>query len=100
MLALALNFLSGTSVIIGVVVVMAVDAIEGEVTGMLLAFGGGVYMQIGGVECMGKMHLRCTTIELRVLSLAAFAVGCIAIGLVLLDHEHCSAGGHDDHGHK
>ena len=105
--ALALNFLSGTSVIIGVVVVLAVDAIEGQVTGMLLAFGGGVYLQIGGVECMGKMHLKCTTLELRAASLLAFAIGAIAIGLVLLDHTHCVAtdltGGddaHAGHGHK
>jgi hypothetical protein len=79
--------------------VLAMDALRGQVTGMILAFGGGVYIQIGGVECMAKMQLKCTSFQLRAISLLSFIVGAIAIGLVLLDHEHCSAddgeAGHD-----
>jgi len=42
--------------------------------------------------------------EVRKLNLVvffAFAFGCVCIGLVLLDHEHCEpeGAGHDAHGH-
>ena len=87
---------------------LSVDELEGQVTGMILAFGGGVYLQIGGVECMAKISVSCSKCDLtfRLMSLASFAVGAVAIGLVLLDHEHCVAGGgdgadpHAGHGHK
>jgi hypothetical protein len=93
----------------GALLALSVDQIEGQVTGMILAFGGGVYLQIGGVECMAKINISCSKCSLgfRVMSLAAFAVGAVAIGLVLLDHEHCAAAGadaatdpHAGHGHK
>jgi hypothetical protein len=84
----------------GALLVLAVDVIRGQVTGMILAFGGGVYVQIGGVECMAKMQLKCTSFTLRAMSLAAFIVGAVAIGLVLLDHEHCRTdGGEAGHDH-
>ena len=44
--ALILNFLSGLSVVFGVLVILAQDLSNLEV-GMILAFGGGVYLQIG-----------------------------------------------------
>ena len=100
--ALALNFLSGTSVVFGVVLVLALDSFDGRATGMLLAYGGGVYIQIGAAECMAKSYARASASpKLRVLSLLAFVVGAAGIGLVLLDHEHCAAegAGHDGHGH-
>lgn len=84
---------------------LSMDDIEGQVTGMILAFGGGIYLQIGGVECMAKINISCNKCSLgfRLMSLTSFAVGAIAIGLVLLDHEHCVAEGadpHAGHGHK
>jgi hypothetical protein len=38
---------------------------------------------------------------LRIISIAFFTLGCVAIGLVLLDHEHCVAegSGHEGHNH-
>merc|ERR1711865_331486 len=44
-IALALNFLSGTSVLLGAVIVLAADVSNGDI-GLLLAFGGGVYLNI------------------------------------------------------
>ena len=99
--ALFLNFLSGTSVIFGVVVVLGIDELTNTATGMILAFGGGVYIHLGATECMAKCYTRANNLNLRFLVLLAFAVGATAIGLVLLDHEHCSAegGGQEGHGH-
>lgn len=100
LMALVLNFLSGTSVIFGVVVVLGIEELTNTATGMILAFGGGVYIHLGAAECMAKCYVRANNLRLRFLILLAFAVGAIAIGLVLLDHEHCSAGGgHEGHGH-
>jgi len=53
--ALLVNFLSGTGVIFGVICVLAQDKMENYDTGMLLAFGGGIYLQIGAAEAMAKV---------------------------------------------
>jgi zinc transporter ZupT len=99
--ALFLNFLCGTSVIFGVVVVLGIDELTNTATGLILAYGGGVYIHVGAAECMAKCYTRANGLKLRFLVLLAFAVGATAIGLVLLDHSHCSAegGGDDGHGH-
>jgi zinc transporter ZupT len=100
MTALAINFATGLSVILGVVIVLAVD-VSTPVTGLLLAFGGGIYLQIGCVECMPKMVNSALTPRRKMFCVLFFIVGAVLIGLVLLDHEHCIAegGGHDGHGH-
>jgi len=102
--ALLFNFLSGISVLLGVVTILAQDKIDNTSLGSLLAFGGGVYIQIGAVEAMPRAFASVkNSVQLRLLALCSFAVGASAIGLVLLDHEHCVAGGggaHDGHGHK
>ena len=60
---------------------------------MLLAYGGGVYVQIAGTECMGRVHGLATSLSLRICCLAFFTLGAAGIGLVLLDHAHCTEGG-------
>lgn len=97
--ALLLNFLSGFSVLIGIIIMMSTN-VDNFALGMLLAFGAGVYIQIGGAECMPRVYEAAKTINLRVASIAFFTLGALAIGLVLLDHEHCVAedgGGGDAH---
>ena len=95
--ALLLNFLSGFSVLLGVCITMATEASMYS-QGMMLAFGGGVYIQIGATECMPRVYEYAKTTRLRLLALAFFVVGALAIGLVLLDHEHCAVGGGGDDG--
>jgi len=95
--ALAVNFLSGISVIIGVLVVLSQDLSNYD-TGMILAYGGGVYVQIGAAECMPRIYQKANTLAFRLLSFLAFFIGALGIGLVLLDHKHCTADGHG-HGH-
>jgi zinc transporter ZupT len=87
--ALALNFISGLGVIVGAVIICAQDEVENQATGIMLAFGGGVYIQIAATECMGRVHSQANTPKLRLAALFMFAVGAVLIGLILLDHEHC-----------
>jgi zinc transporter ZupT len=100
MTALAINFATGLSVILGAIIVLAND-VASSTTGLLLAFGGGIYLQIGCVECMPKMVNPSLSPTRKLVCIAAFIFGSVLIGLVLLDHEHCIAegGGHDGHGH-
>jgi zinc transporter ZupT len=89
LVALALNFLSGLGVMVGAIIICAQDEVENHVTGVMLAFGGGVYLQIAATECMGRVHALATSPKLRIAALFMFAVGAVLIGLILIDHEHC-----------
>ena len=91
--ALSLNFVSGLSVVVGIVIVLAQSTVDGRAVGLLLAFGGGVYVQLGASECMPRAYALSTTTTLRLCNIIAFVVGATAIALVLIDHRHCSAGG-------
>jgi UTP--glucose-1-phosphate uridylyltransferase len=100
--ALLLNFISGTCVILGAILVLALDMTDFDV-GMILAYGGGVYMHIAATECMSRVYSVTNNLTLRFIWLVSFVVGATAIGLVLLDHTHCSAadaGSDDGHGHR
>merc|ERR1712045_910924 len=97
-IALAINFVTGLSVILGAVIVLSIDVSDAS-TGLLLAFGGGVYLQIGCVECMPKMLNPALSVARKAQCVFWFIVGAVLIGLVLLDHEHCGGGDGHDHGH-
>lgn len=86
--ALGLNFLSGTSVLLGTVIVLSTEVSNGDI-GLLLAFGGGTYLYIAFVECMPKLQDAKVSGLVRLVGVFMFILGAIAIGLVLLDHEHC-----------
>ena len=97
--ALGFNFVSGLSVLIGVLVILSQDLSNLE-TGMILAYGGGIYLQIAASECMPKIYKAAQTGQQHFIGFFAFFVGALAIGLVLLDHVHCEAGGgHEGHNH-
>jgi len=87
-IALVTNFASGLSVILGAVCILASD-IDDSTTGLLLAFGGGVYLQIAATECMPRAFSDKISAKIRIAATGAFIIGAILIGLVLLDHEHC-----------
>jgi len=92
--ALLLNFVSGLSVLLGVVIVFGVETVSDPAVGMLLAYGGGVYLQIGAAECMPRAYSGARSLQSLLACLAAYVFGVTAIGLVLLDHQHCAVGGH------
>lgn len=103
--ALILNFISGSSVILGVVIINSIE-VSPSVIGLVLAFAGGTYLHIGCAEAMPMVYANVTTVRSRIAAIIAFAMGATAIGLILLDHRHCSwqatPDGHsadDGHGH-
>ena len=96
--ALVLNFVSGLSVVLGAVIVVG-SSPTAQAEGLLLAFGGGVYVQIAATECAGRVNNTVKTTVMRLSSILAFCIGAISIGLVLLDHEHCVPGGGHAHAH-
>lgn len=99
--ALGLNFLSGLSVILGAIIMLSIDVVTNSAQALLLAYGGGIYLQIATTEAMPRVHELARSQNLRLIGLFMFIVGAVAIGVVLLDHEHCNpgGGGHgDSHG--
>ena len=88
MKALALNFISGLSVMLGVVVIMAMD-VSKESVGVVLSMSAGVYMYIALTECAPRIHHYIVDTQSRVLSFVFWTIGAVPIGLVLLSHEHC-----------
>jgi len=99
--ALALNFLSGTSVLLGVLIILSRDVSSGGI-GMLLAFGGGVYIHVAATDCMPKVYAKSLSLFIRLACVGFFFLGAVAIGMVLLDHEHCDVAdgdAHAGHGH-
>jgi len=86
--ALALNFLSGTGVLLGVIIVLSADIADSNI-GLLLAFGGGAYLYIAFIECMPRLMTAKVSAAVRAAGVFTFILGAVAIGLVLLDHEHC-----------
>jgi UTP--glucose-1-phosphate uridylyltransferase len=95
--ALAYNVVTGASVMLGGIVIMAAEVSNLD-TGMLLAYGAGNYIYCATVHMFSQGSKNILHDAKRLL---AFAVGAVAIGLILLDHEHCDAsadaGGGDAH---
>ncbi len=76
--ALALNFLSGLSVVIGAIIVLAAQVSDLS-TGLILAFGGGVYIHVGATECMPRVYRLPVAPAVRLLALFSFVLGTVAI---------------------
>jgi zinc transporter ZupT len=89
-MALCLNFLGGLSVMLGGIFILSFD-INSMVTGCVLALGSGVYMYIAAAECYPRAKASHRTVTDKLLSLLAWVVGVVPIGLVLLNHGHCEA---------
>lgn len=97
--SLFMNFISGVSVILGVLISVGSGSNNDFWHGLLLAFGAGIYLQIAAAECMPRVSVSATTSRLRAASLLTFVVGVVAVSLVLLNHKHCTAGGGGGHSH-
>jgi len=96
--ALLFNFLSGLSVVLGVIIVNMSDVGDSAI-GLLLGFGGGTYLYVAAAECLPKVHRLQLPARTHIACLFAFLVGATAIGLILLGHEHCVPDGGHAHGH-
>eukprot|EP00440_Ansanella_granifera_P003322 gb/GFBE01003614.1/.p1 GENE.gb/GFBE01003614.1/~~gb/GFBE01003614.1/.p1 ORF type:complete len:365 (+),score=88.99 gb/GFBE01003614.1/:3-1097(+) len=86
--ALVLNFISGLSVMLGAVIILSTE-VGNAGTGLLLAFGGGVYLHVGATECMPHIYNSKLSAAQRFLCFGAFFLGALLIGLILIGHEHC-----------
>ncbi|KAG8457639.1 hypothetical protein KFE25_002303 [Diacronema lutheri] len=85
--ALALNFVSGTTIFLGAIVVLASD-LDDNAVGIILAFGGGIYVYNAGVECLPRV-VNEESPAVKATAMGLFVLGAVAIGLVLISHEHC-----------
>jgi len=93
-LATLANFVSGCSTIIGAIITYSVDAGQ-NAEGLLLAYGGGVYLFVAVTELAGHLlHPKSSNgpiLKQFVLQFLVFIIGTVLMGLVLIGHEHCSA---------
>ena len=95
--ALVVNVLSGVSVVLGAVVFLAVEPGNGT-QGLILAFSAGLYVYIAATEVASTYIHKHHEPAVRVSAILAFILGAVLIGLVLLDHSHCVAGGSSSDG--
>ena len=87
--ALCLNFVSGMSVVLGGVVFLAASPSD-ESAGIILAIAAGVYVNIATVETLPRIEAIVKTRMDRFWTLFGVILGTVPIGLVLLNHKHCS----------
>lgn len=106
--ALLMNFVSGLSTVVGACLILAID-LTPEATGCILAVSAGVYLYITAVETIPKIlkdqdggatQTRRESSRSMLVFFLCFTAGAVPIGLVLLNHGHCEAGGdHEGHDH-
>jgi zinc transporter ZupT len=86
--AASLNFVSGLWVCLGGIIVLAAKPSD-EAIGIMLAFAGGVYINIAACESLPRVERSIKDRNDRALTFFSIIVGTIPIGLILLDHKHC-----------
>ena len=89
--ALLLNFLFGTAVLIGALVILIFD-IGNVANACLFAIGGGIFLHVAIAEMLAIAERNVKRPRHVAYMLLSFIVGTICLGLVLIDHQHC--GGH------
>lgn len=96
--ALAANFVAGLSVMLGGLIVLAVT-LSDRAVGAILCISAGVYIYIAASECIPRIQAARRQLSDTLTFLLCFVLGAVPIGLVLLNHGHCSEGddGHEDH---
>lgn len=96
--AIFLNFCSGMSVILGVIIVFLLD-LEDVAIGVILSISAGVFIYIAAAECAPSVQnifrnneiTKSKKMHYSLVFLFLFTLGAVPIGLVLLNHEHCDA---------
>jgi zinc transporter ZupT len=94
--ALLLNFISGCSVMVGVVIILSIH-LEDPVIGVILSVSSGVYLYIAVGECIPRVQdvlrepnvARVEKLRRTLTFFVFFTLGAVPIGLVLLSHGHC-----------
>lgn len=100
--ALMVNAMSGFSVLLGSIVV-SVTSLSDLSIGILLVFGSGNYIYLAAAELFPSVHSHGShqskessgvfgsSAAGKLFGLLMFALGACAVGLVLLNHEHCES---------
>jgi uncharacterized membrane protein YfcA len=73
-LALALNFVSGLSVLLGATIMLSFD-VAANATGCILAIGSGVYIYIAAAECSPRARKAQTATGDKIISVVSFIFG-------------------------
>ncbi len=95
--ALVLNFVSGFSVILGGITILAGNFGEMGI-GVFMSIASGTYLYIAAVECLPRaISGAAKDAKTYLLLVLLFIVGVVPIGLTLLNHSHCEEEGHDNH---
>lgn len=83
-----LNFLSGTSVMIGGVMALGIN-FSTMAIGTILSASAGIFIQIAACECVPMFQRERKTHTDTLIFFISFLLGAVPIGLVLLNHKHC-----------
>jgi zinc transporter ZupT len=89
--ALTLNFVCGLSIMLGGLLVLAID-LPSSAIGVILCIGAGVYVHVAIADCLATAKKHEKGRKHKLFGILAFMCGVFPIGLVLLNHQHC--GGH------
>jgi zinc transporter ZupT len=92
--AVVANAVSGLSVLVGGLVVLATEPSDTAI-GAILGVSAGVYVYITACECIPKIQREQVSARETFLFALCFTIGAIPIGLVLLNHGHCE-GAHSE----
>merc|ERR1712127_593876 len=93
------NFVSAQLALLGAVMAYAADISE-YFQGVCLAATGGIFLFIALTELAPNMiALKSNSFAESSFAFLLFSIGAAALGLVLLNHEPCSAGGGGGHAH-
>jgi zinc transporter ZupT len=87
--ALIWNFISSLSCVLGALIACGVD-MNGQERGWLLGYGAGTYLYIAFSQLAPISLLAAKGPKQQLINLFWFILAMVAIGLVLLDHEHCT----------
>jgi zinc transporter ZupT len=85
-MALLFNFLSGTSLMLGVIIIF-LTPLSDESIGVILAMSAGVFLFLSLPQLAPR--IQSSDFRIKLLSTCVWILGTIPIGLVLLNHQHC-----------
>ncbi|TYZ67218.1 hypothetical protein PybrP1_005554 [[Pythium] brassicae (nom. inval.)] len=97
--ALVLNFIASLASLLGAVILLAAGSVSNHALGYLMGFGSGALAFIGLTVLLPPM-LAVRERRRAALHFFWFSLGCVLIGLSVLQHKHCDAAGGSESAHS